>query len=58
MPSAPDYNHRWLAGLALAVLLQAVAFGYWAGSITERVASLTRTVDALRIDMNHFIQRK
>ena len=56
MPTAPDTNHRWLAGLALAVLLQAVAFGYWAGTVTERVATLTRTVDALRADVNHLIR--
>ena len=49
LPDTPPT--RWLAAFTLAVIIQAAAFGYWAGSLNASVAALNATVTQLRQDM-------
>ena len=51
-PSPPDTPPtRWLAAFTLALVIQAAAFGYWAGSLNASVAALHTSVTQLRHDV-------
>lgn len=51
-------NHRWAAGIILAILLQALAFTFWAGRIQGTVTSLVTNVDGLRRDLSAHMNAK
>jgi len=42
---------RWFAAFTLALVIQAAAFGYWAGSLNASVAALNASVTQLRQDV-------
>ena len=42
---------RWFAAFTLALVIQAAAFGYWAGSLNASVAALHASVTQLRQDL-------
>lgn len=50
-PSPTDSVPRWFAAFTLALVLQAAAFGYWAGNLNAAVAALTNSVAQLRQDV-------
>jgi hypothetical protein len=53
-----DYeNHRWALGIILAVMLQALAFSYWAGRLAGTVAALQDTVNSIRVDLSAHVNK-
>jgi hypothetical protein len=51
-PAPPDIPvTRWFAAFTLALVIQAAAFGYWAGSLNASVADLNASVTQLRHDL-------
>ena len=51
-PPAPDIPvTKWFAAFTLALVIQAAAFGYWAGSLNASVTALNVSVTQLRHDL-------
>jgi len=45
-------RNRWALGIVLAIVLQALAFSFWAGQVQGTVHALVGTVDGLRRDLS------
>lgn len=45
-------SNRWALGIILALILQALAFSFWAGQLQGTVHALVGTVDGLRRDLS------
>jgi hypothetical protein len=52
-----DTRH-WTLGIILALLLQVVAFSYWAGSLNARVNALTGAVEQLQREFAAALTRR
>ena len=48
-------GQRWTLAVTLALVLQIVALGYWAGSLSAKVDALTRAVTELSLDLRAHI---
>jgi hypothetical protein len=51
-------HHRWALGVIMALLLQVVAFSYWAGTLKARVDGLTSAVEQLQREFTAALTRK
>ena len=51
-------RNRWALGIILAIVLQALAFSFWAGKLQGTVNALVDTVDQLRRDLSAHINQK
>jgi len=58
IPSDRRERNRWPLGIILAILLQALAFSFWAGKLQGTVNALVGTVDGLRRDLSEHMNRK
>lgn len=51
-------HHRWALSIVLALLLQAIAFSFWAGRLDGRVTEVIRALGALHADFTAHVNRK
>jgi hypothetical protein len=51
-------QNRWAIGIILAIVLQALAFSFWAGQLQGTVSPLVGTVDQLRRDLSAHMNHK
>lgn len=60
MPSDDHHHqseHRWPLAIVLSIVLQALAFSFWAGRISGTVDALTHAVSALRMDFSAHVNK-
>jgi len=58
IPSDRRERNRWALGIILAIVLQALAFSFWAGKLQGTVNALVDTVDQLRRDLSEHMNGK
>jgi len=58
IPSERRERNRWALGIVLAIVLQALAFSFWAGKLQGTVNALVGTVDGIRRDLSEEMNRK